>query len=175
MADFPTAKARRLKLDDPRVVRRYQNLLHQFLKDNKVYKKLTKLRTQWSPGQPLTKEEAKEFEDIDKLRTQGMKLAAKKCRKLKMGGRKWSPALKKARDTILYWTLTLRRMKGCKVGTRRLIRLQKKLKIKGSNIHSRAVVKTKLTDAYLHYKVCRANHEQLRLNHQESLAKAKAT
>ena len=47
----------------------------------------------------------KEYEALDKLREEGMHRAEKRCRKLWMGGVPWSPALKRAKDTILFWTL----------------------------------------------------------------------
>ena len=44
-----------------------------------------------------------------------------------MGGRQWSPELKIARKTILYYALTISRKKGCYVGERVIIRLARTL------------------------------------------------
>ena len=103
-----------------------------------------------------------------------MKKAARRCRKLKMGGRRWSPALQEARRTILLWTLIRRRLKKCKVGARRILRLKKQLGLKKSTNLTLAQVESKLDRAFAKYKVCRNNDVELRLNHQESLAQAKA-
>ena len=174
MSDIPTAKARRLKLDDPRVVNRYQEILHQYFRQHNIYKRLRRFRQTWTPSSPLTQAQVKEYEEIDTKREIGMKLASKRCRKLKMGGRKWSPALQKARNTILLWKLIRRRLQRCKVSVRRILRLKKRLKIKDTKL-SLAEVNTKIDRAFQKYKVCRAQHHQLRLNHLEMLAKAKAT
>ena len=174
MSDIPTAQARRLKLDDPRVVQRYQEKLEIFLKHHNFFRRLKRLRQSCSPGTPLSPKEGKEYDALDKLREKGMKRAARKCRKLRMGGRKWSPALQQARRTILFWTLIRRRLRKCRVGARRIIRLKKQLGIKRPTNIPLAEVETLLDRAYKKYKVCRSNDTELRLNYQETLANAKA-
>ena len=173
MADIPTAQARRLKLNDPRVVRRYQELLDSYLSAHRLYHRLQRLRSTATSGEPLTPEQATEYEELDKIRETGMKIAARKCRKLKMGGRQWSPTLQKARDTILMWTLIRRRMKKCKVGARRILRLKRKLGIANTQL-TMEEVEDKLRVAYKRYKVCKKNHAALRRNFLEELAQAKA-
>ena len=90
-----------------------------------------------------------------------------------MGGRKWSPALQRARNTILLWKLIKKRLQGCKVSARRIVRLKKRLKIKDTH-SSLPEVDKQIDRAFQKYKVCRAQHHQLRLNYLERLAKAKA-
>ena len=75
MADIPTARARRLKLDDPRVVKKYLDNLHKFFKKHRIYKRVEKLRKEWKPGRTLTRAQAKEYEEIDTIREKGMKAA----------------------------------------------------------------------------------------------------
>ena len=111
MNDIPTHKARRLKLDDPRIVDRYLKELDKFFRTNSMYTRLMQLKKQCSEAQQMTTESQKEYEELDILREKGMHLTEKKCRKLRMGGVPWSPALKKAKDTILFWTLLKRRKK----------------------------------------------------------------
>ena len=173
MSDIPTARARRLKLDDPRVVNRYQEILHQYFQQHKIYKRLRRFRQTWIPSSPLTPAQVKEYEEIDAKRAIGMMLASKKCRKLKMGGRKWSPALQRARNTILLWKLIKKRLQGCKVSAKRIVRLKKRLKIKDTH-SSLPEVDKQIDRAFQKYKVCRAQHHQLRLNYLERLAKVKA-
>ena len=67
-----------------------------------------------------------EYEELDKIREESMKTAEKKCRKLKMGAVKWSPELQLARDTITYYSLSLRKKLGRKVSTKIIYRLPKK-------------------------------------------------
>ena len=174
MADIPIAKARRLKLNDPRVVQRYQTSLDDFFTAHKLYERMRVLRSGIRYGYPLTDAQKREYEDIDTLRDKGMRQAAKRCRKLRMGGRQWSPTLQKARDTILFWTLIRRRLKKCKVGARRILRLKKKLGITTNTELPLQEVERYLAKAYKRYKVCRRNDNELRKSFLEELAQAKA-
>ena len=174
MADIPTAKARKLKLQDPRVVQKYLDELHSYFVQHKVYRKLKVLQASWDPGVPLTAAQAKEYEDIDNLRAKGMLYAEQHCRKFRTGKIPWSPALQHARNTITFWVLIRRRLKGCKVGARRVIRLKKKLGIKGNTHLPLPEVDKKIAKAYKKYRVCKTHASELRLNHQESLAQAMA-
>ena len=92
-----------------------------------------------------------------------------------MGKVQWSPALQKAQDTITFWMLICKRLKRCKVGARRIVRLKKKLQIKGNTHLMIEEVETKLSKAREHYKVCKNNDKVLRRDFLESLVEAKAT
>ena len=105
MADIPKASARRLKLDDPRIVDRYLDILDGYLAAHKVYSRIRNLMNTYEARSPLTPAQAKEYKELDRVREAGMLHAEKKCRKLRMGKVQWSPALQKARDTITFWTL----------------------------------------------------------------------
>ena len=174
MSDIPTASSRRLKLDDPRIVDRYCELLDGYLAAHKVYSRLRRLTGTYNNGTPLTEAQAKEYEELDAIREVGMKYAEKHCRKLRMGKVQWSPALQKARDTITFWTLIRRRLQRCKVGARRIIRLKKKLGIKENTHLTLTEVEVKLKKARERYKVCKHNDKILRRDFLESLAEAKA-
>ena len=86
----------------------------------------------------------------------------------------WSPALQNARDTILFWTLVLKRLKRHHIGARRILRLKRKLKIEGNTNLPQETVQKKLDEAYKQYKVCRKNDAALRRNYLEDLAHVKA-
>ena len=101
MSDIPPASARRLKMDDPRVVKRYQDLLMDYLTAHSMFSRLRNLLQGVKEGHALTAPQIREYEELDSIRTKGMEYASKNCRKLKMGGKQWSPTLQKARDTIL--------------------------------------------------------------------------
>ena len=175
MADIPTAKARKLKLQDPRVVQKYLDELHSYFIQHHVYKRTTALQESWIPDTPLTDAQAKEYEDIDNLREDGMLQAEQHCRKFRTGKIPWSPALQHARQTITFWVLIRRRLRGCKVGARRVVRLKKKLGIKGNTHLSLSELDKKISKAYKKYRVCKAHAVELRLNYQESLAQALAS
>ena len=155
MADIPKASARRLKLEDPRIIDRYLDILDTYLAAHKVYSRLRRLKSEYSPGLPLTTAQVKEYEELDTIREAGMKHAEKHCWKLKMGKVQWSPALQKARDTITFWTLIQRRLKRCKVGARRIVRLKKKLGIKGNTHLPLPEVEAKIAKARERYKICK--------------------
>ena len=174
MDDIPVASARRLKLDDPRVVAKYQEHLDLFFASRNMYSRLRKLRSTVTTGVPLNESQAQEYEALDKIRKIGMKVAERKCRKLKKGRVQWSPAIQHARDTIRLWTLIRKRLKKGRVGARLIVRLKKKLKITTNTKIPLEEVEVKLKKAYKEYKVCKKNDKELRRNFLESLAEAKA-
>lgn len=75
----------------------------------------------------MEKNDEKEYEKLDNIRIQGMIHAENKCRKLKMGAKKWSVTFQKARDTILYYKLSRSKKLGKSISSRYLMRLSKKL------------------------------------------------
>ena len=103
-----------------------------------------------------------------------MLYAEKKCRKLCTGKTPWLPALQRARQMITFWVLIRRRLKGCKVGARRVIRLKKKLGIKENTHLLLPEVDRKIKKDYKTYRTCKRNATELRFNYQESLAQAMA-
>ena len=174
MNDIPRHKARRLKLDDPRVVQKYLQILDKIFKQNQVFSRLKELKQTCSKQSTPTPEVLNEYEELDKLRYQCMKLAERKCRKFKCGGVLWSPRLQQARDTILFWTLVYRKHKKCHVSTRRILRLKKRLQIKGELGLSEMEIREQISQAYTIYKTLKSQAEELRLTYQEALARAKA-
>ncbi len=167
------AKARRLKMDDPSVVARYNQLLDGYLHHHGLYLRMHRLMEDLGDDE-FTREQAKEFEAIDKLSSTGMLIAERKCRKLKMGGVKWSPTIQKSRDTILLWTLVHRRLKGRKVGARRIVRLKKKLSISHTKVTTEEA-KSLLSNAYVVYKAAKKEAESLSIAYRERLAQRKAS
>ena len=67
MNDIPTHKARRLELDDPRIVDRYLKELDKFFRTNSMYTRLMQLKKQCSEAQQMTMESQKEYEELDIL------------------------------------------------------------------------------------------------------------
>ena len=171
MSEVPLARARRLQLRDPRTIRRYCEILHKYLKKRNAYSRAADLRR--SINGPLNEAQIALYEELDSIRELGMKLAERKCRKLKMGGRKWSPILQAARDTIKLWTMVRRKLRKCKVSVRTIIRLGKKLNIRTINADLESS-KVKLDEAYQNYKNLRVQHEELHKTYREKLAQARA-
>ena len=59
MADIPKASARRLKLDDPRIVHRYLDILDGYLAAHRVYSRTRNFIYIYEAGSPLTDAQAK--------------------------------------------------------------------------------------------------------------------
>ena len=175
MNDIPRHKARRLKLDDPRVVDKYNRLLDQHLRSHNVYNRIDQLENKLKQEGRITPELKHQYDSLDKIREEGMKFAEKRCRKLRMGGVEWSPSIQKARNTILFWTLVRKRRKGCKVSVRKILRMKKSLKIKGEKEMSNTEIDTEIDKSYQKYKKLRKEAYDLRLTYQEALAQAKAS
>ena len=123
--DLPSHKARRLKCQDRRIVKRYIKILDKFYTDHNVYAKANKLFQEFT--YPLSERHKQQYEELDNLRVRGMKLAEKKCRKLKMGGRKWSPIFETGRKKITYIKSTISKLNNKKVNTQFLCWLSKQL------------------------------------------------
>lgn len=60
------------------------------------------------------------------LRLQGMRKAERDCRKIKLGGLRWSPNLQKARDKIKHYRLSISRFKSRNIVARVLVRIQQR-------------------------------------------------
>ena len=97
--------ARRLQVKKRGTLRRYLKLMRE-LTAELIKPRLNKLYA--SAHTPFTAEEVSEFEAIDKLETECMLLAEKRCRRLKYGFHDWSPALQSARRRLVVWRTTLR-------------------------------------------------------------------
>ena len=174
MKDIPRHKARRLKLEDPRVVKKYLCLLDSFFKMKGVYDKVTRLKAICQDEDTPLPQIEKEHNEIDKIREAGMHYAERRCRKLKMGGVPWSPKIKLARDRILFWTLVDKRRRRCHVSARRILRLKKRLKVKGETTMTPQQIAEELDRAYTSYRKLKKKAYDVRLNFQEALAQTKA-
>jgi len=118
---------RRLKLRDPRVVARYQNLLHSSLSKKNAYARMDSIhrRTVF----PLPDLVAKEYEQLDKEICDSMDYAERKCRVLHTGGVKFSPAYKAAKQMVDYWTRRWEHELGFSRNVQKIIKLQQKMQL----------------------------------------------
>ena len=169
----PSYQARRLKTDDPRVLAKYKEVLEDELIEAKVFSKLRVLQSAVQVAGKFLPVHKRKYEVIDAIRTEAMKKAEKKCRKLRMGCVEWSPALQSARDEILLWVLVRRKSLGRNVGARRILRLKKKLKITNTHV-SIDQSSANIDKAFKRYKVLRRQAKRLRTTFLEDLAEARA-
>ena len=128
MEKITPPSARRLTLEDPRVVQRWIDIYKEFLTENYLPHRIYKLQKDIEAGK-WNNELCKEYEAIRQLRREGIELADFKCRKLRMGEVPWSMTLQETRDTIELWTNVISRKNGTKVSTRYISRLEKITKI----------------------------------------------
>ena len=85
-------KARRQKLNDPRIITKYSSLLHNFYVKDTLYLKLRHLK-KIPVSYPIQKEVAKKYEEIYLIQVQGMQHTEKQCCKLHGGKIPWSPEI----------------------------------------------------------------------------------
>ena len=107
LQDTPSYQARRLKCNDPRIVDRYNRLLLQELRDQKMFSRLEELYKNFTV--PLSNAQILELEQLDTIRFNAMVKAEQGCRKLRMGDVNWSPKLQHCIDTLRYLKLSLKR------------------------------------------------------------------
>ena len=167
--ELPSFQARKLKCHDPRIVDRYNTALYKYLRDHNYFIRLDRLYNNL-PSQ-MSEEQQLEYESLDQIRERGMLVAENKCRRLKMGARKWSPTLQMAIDKHKYLKLSLSRMKGSRVNARTLIRLSRKCGYSCLGMTEEELCKERDT-AYKDYKKVKKNHRELRNTFLEDLAEA---
>lgn len=90
--------ARRLKLCNPRVVKRYLVALKAFLIQHNVHRRVFDLER--CAQFPPTELSIQELEHLDKLQTKTILYADRRCRGLKMGATPWSPELAALQNCI---------------------------------------------------------------------------
>ncbi len=165
--DIPKSKARRLKGDDPRAVKKYLHEFNKYLRKHDFYVRILKLAQTYS--NPLTKEDTIELEKLDKLRHNGMLLAEKRCRRFKMGRFFWSLPFQNAKDMLRYVKLTLSRKKGANISAKMLMRLAEKVDHNLSHATIQEIEKDLILAQQSYNEVCRRS-EELRRTYLEDLA-----
>ena len=164
-------EARRLKMVDPRVVKRYNDFLHERCVNDNLYAKWDKLHK--LATKKLTNEMMNEYENLDLLLEKHMEKAELKCRKLKMGKVPWSPAYRKIQLEFDYWRMRSRYKLGLHRNVRQLQVLQNKLNIVYDNSLTLKEINSKITDCYQRKKKIVLMSESLSLEYRQQLATAK--
>ena len=102
--------ARRLKIDNPRVVVKYNNQLHDDCMKDSLYEHWNYLHNQVvlhsQTSDNLPQYLVQEFEEVDKILEYHMINAEVECRKLHTGSVPWSPTYKK--NQLDYWRIRQR-------------------------------------------------------------------
>jgi exonuclease III len=161
--------ARRLKLQDPRTVKAYQNeLLNRITSENldQEIKSLFKVEeTHW------TKEHETRYNTVAEKYRRHMIEAEKRCRKLKMGGHPWSIEFANARNSKFFWEWALKRSRGIAIPTKKFLKLKKKLKIIKSDIKEIELIE-KVKQSNNKYRMIKRQSRKLRQTYREQLVDA---
>jgi hypothetical protein len=125
----PTNKpqTRRLKCNDPMVVRTFNQYYFEFLRKHKLHKRAFRLEA--DDIYPLPRDLQQQAEQLDTLKIQGILHADKKRRKLRMGVVPYSKQHKQLNRAIGFLNEMLRRKQGNRVKSKHLQRLIKKAAI----------------------------------------------
>ena len=171
MPKIPPRKIRLLQCSDVKAKERYKTLLHSLYLKHGVYGQIYTLREQVSyPASPSFKLQYDKLDrKVEKLKHE----AASKCKKRRFGGKAFSDTLQDARRNIHLWSLVCKRLKGCHINARTIIRARKKTKVKNSNV-SLDEAKTQLDLAFRHYRAVKKQDRQHRLAFQHKLSEERA-
>ena len=119
--------ARRLICNQEHIYNKYCDLLENYLVQHRVQEKLDLL----AQKQHLTKTiRTAVLESIDLVIGEGMRMAEKRCRKLRMGAVPYSPELAKAGIQIKLWSLVVRHKRGKNINTRYIRRIAKQCELR---------------------------------------------
>ena len=118
------AKARRLKLLDPRIVKRFNDKYEELIIHHQLDVRIASLTS--VATYPLLPWMIKEYEWLDRMKLACVMEADKYCRKLPMGGTPFSPKLNLHHEKVNLWQLTIKKIKGNKVSSKILDRLARR-------------------------------------------------
>ena len=166
--NLSTRTPQKLKVGHPRLVEKYNNEVFKALQKYKLIEKLERLATQskecWS------QEMEDEYNCIYESQVDIRKKVEQKLRKLKTGGRPWSPRLQRYRDTIEVWSLILKKRKKIHTYSSVIRRLIHKLGLQEALKLTLNEVEQKLEEARKDYWEARKHAVKWRENFLDKLA-----
>jgi hypothetical protein len=167
------ASVRQLCLQDPRIVKRYQQTLHELLDSHNVFHRLEKLQQQ-IVNQQWSSDCQAEYEVLNKTITESMLTAKNKLSKRITTTYQWSPTLKKAVQQLRFWNMPLRQVKNQPVSESQLRHLQQEGDLPNEALENMSEVDIKRAQntAYSQLKELQAKHTELREHFLEDLAEA---
>ena len=115
LPEIPSYQARRLNCMDTRVMKKYNDQLEKYFRNNNMFQRVEELHTKFQ--KPLSTEQEEVYEELDIIREKGMLIAEKRCKKLNMGAVRWSPKLQQSIDDIQYIKLSISKKNGKKSTT----------------------------------------------------------
>ena len=166
-----TYSARRLKTEDPRVVKKYLDHLYSQMLQSNLFNRMENIYR--ASVYPLPNDVAEEYEQIDEEVCNMMTKAERLCRRLRTGTIKWSPQYQHACLSLEYWLKRRSYIKNNNNNVRQLIILQKKLGIQYDDTLPLQTVNNKIKLAHAYKKECKQNDESMNLEYRSQLAIAK--
>ena len=166
---FPSA--RRLKLNDPRVVQKYLTFLYHEMDKHDLFHRMDSIHKRAKLAFPSHLK--KEYEAIDQLVCKLMDAAERQCRRLHTGAIAWSPTYKKACLELLYWLHRRTYILKCHQNVRQLIVMQHKLHIEYDPNLTLSDINNNIIHAHKKRKRCKKLAESLSLEYRTQLAIAK--
>ena len=164
--------ARRLKCEDPRIVKKYQDCLKVYLSRYNMLEEARWLQSRATF--PCTRQHEIEYNLLDSIRLEAMMEADRRCRKLPMGAIPYTPAYSAVRTLIELWTLVIKKLSGKNVDSRFLARKAKKANIVAPLDRTLLQAKEKRAAAYRDEKRMAKSAVNDRKTWLESLAEARS-
>jgi len=164
---------RGLQLQDPRLVEKYYESLRRQLEYHKLPDKILQLY-QDAQESPVDHTIAIRYEKIDKLLTESMLVAERKCSKKYSEVYQWSPALTEVVNVVRFWRIRLKQAKGVMISQHAINKAAEKANIPDGLTHMTTVAITKkLREAHQQLKEFQKKHIELRETYLEALAAAR--
>ncbi len=151
---------RRLKCNDPRVKKRWQQHYHTFAREHNIESRIFYLES--VARRPLTTEQGLEFEKLLRLKRQGIAYADKRCRKLRMGSVPFSDKLKEAGTKLALWEAVVTKKTGTKFSMNKLRRMEKSVGLSNTLHTTIEQAKKEVKAAKTKYAEVKAQAETLR-------------
>ena len=85
------------------------------------------------------------------------------CHKFHTGKIPWSPEISAAQELIELWTLVVRRLRGCKVKARTILRKKQKAGYTGETNITESDAKSKLSESYAAYRIVVKDSEDVEI------------
>jgi hypothetical protein len=166
--------AQRLNNRNPKVRNKFNALRKEYARKSFLTTRTTQLEL--SIQGEMNSAQIREYETIDRLRRQHIKMAENRCRKFRCGNIPYSTTIQEARNKIEAWSLLLRHKKGLRISSRKLEHTMKKAGIPPSRKSDLLlIIQDELTIAYKKYYKLKKYAAQLRETHLENLASTLAT
>lgn len=164
--------ARRLKLQDPRIVLKYIHHLKSLLNNQQTLAYIHQLSE--IPSTAWTAEHTQQYQQLALTFRSAMMEAERNCRKFHTGAHPWSPILDDARKRQFYWELSIKKLQGLHVPTRKLLKISKRLKISNPPCSLASAIANQ-TLARRHYQKIKRQSCRHRITFRENLAEAIST